>query len=226
MTQKFIVIDTETANSLEQPFCYDIGYVVTDRNGTIYTRRSFMVAEMFLDYNYIMTSAYYAKKIPMYWEQYKKGERQLKSLYNIRKQILEDIKNYNVKIVYAYNMKFDKNSLNTTVRYITKSSLRWFFPYGVEFRCIWNVACQTIMNSRNYTKFCKDNGFISDSGNVQTSAEVCYRYLTKNPDFIESHTGLEDVEIETFILAKVYKRHQKLNHGINPLCWRIPQAKK
>lgn len=225
MTEKFIVIDTETANSLEQPFCYDIGYVVTDRNGKIYESRSFMVAEMFLHYADIMTSAYYAEKLPKYWKEYKEGKRELKSLYTIRRQVFEDIQNYNIKIVYAYNMSFDRNSLNTTSRYITKSALRWFFPYGIEFRCIWNIACQTIMNSRNYVKFCLDNGFVSECGNVQTSAEICYRYLTKQVDFIESHTGLEDVEIETFILAKVYARKKKLNQGINRMCWRIPQAK-
>ena len=32
----FIILDTETANSLEQPLPYDLGWVVTDRQGNSY----------------------------------------------------------------------------------------------------------------------------------------------------------------------------------------------
>ena len=27
-SEKFIVIDTETANTIEEPFCYDVGFAV------------------------------------------------------------------------------------------------------------------------------------------------------------------------------------------------------
>ena len=48
-TEKLLVIDTETCNTLEQPIPYDIGYAVCDRKGNVCIKRSFIVAEVFLD---------------------------------------------------------------------------------------------------------------------------------------------------------------------------------
>ena len=69
----FLIIDTETANDIDQPLPYDIGYAICDRQGNIYLARSFVVAEIFLDYQDLMQSAYYAEKIPQYWEDIKRA---------------------------------------------------------------------------------------------------------------------------------------------------------
>ena len=222
----FLVIDTETCNSLEQPLCYDIGYTICDREGRIYRRRSFVVSEIFLEQKDAMQSAYYAEKIPQYWDDIKSGKRTLKSIFNIRKQIKEDMKLYAVRKVGAYNMGFDKRALNNTIRYCSKSLIRWFFPFGTIHFCIWNMACQTVLNTASYVNFAEKNGLISPSDNILTSAESCYKFLTQSLDFVESHTGLEDVEIEVEIMAKCYKMHKKLNTEINSACWRIPQRKR
>ena len=42
------------------------------------------------------------------------------------------------------------------------------------------------------------------------TAEIIYRYITKDNDFVESHTGLEDVEIETAIFAYCHRQHKKM----------------
>lgn len=223
----FMVLDTETANSVEEPLPYDIGYAICDRHGNIELTRSFVVAEIFLDNKDLMQSAYYVAKIPQYWEDIKSGKRQLKSFYFIRRQIKEDMKNYNITKVGAYNMGFDKKALNNDTRYITKSFLRWFFPYGTEYFCIWNMACDTILNRPSYIKFAIKNGFVSEKGNIQTSAECAYKYLTKDTDFAECHTGLEDVLIEVAIMAYCYRQHKKFDNSINSSCWRkVQKAKK
>ena len=224
--EMYLVIDTETCNSIEQPMCYDIGYAITDRHGNIYETRSFVVAEMFLDNKDLMQSCYFAEKVPQYWEDIKNGTREIKSIFNIRKQIKTDMKKYNIKQVGAYNMGFDKRALNNTIRYCSKSLIRWFFPFGTDFFCIWNMACQAILSKASYVKFAIDNNFVSEKGNIQTSAECCYRFLTKDVNFIESHTGLEDVLIEVAILAECFKKHEKLNKCIYSACWRLPQKKK
>lgn len=223
----FMVLDTETANSVEQPLPYDIGYAICDRQGNVEIARSFVVAEMFLDNKDLMQSAYFAEKIPQYWEDIKSGKRELKTFYNIRKQLKEDMKAYGVTKVGAYNMGFDKRALNNDTRYITKSFLRWFFPYGTEFFCIWNMACSVILNRPSYIKFALENGFVSEAGNIQTSAECAYRYITKDTDFVESHTGLEDVLIEVAIMAYCYRQHKPFENSINSACWRkVQRARK
>lgn len=221
-----LVIDTETCNSVEEPLPYDIGYAICDRDGKIYLKRSFIVAETFLDMQDVMQSAYYANKIPAYWEDIKNGKRIIKSIVNIRKIICEDMKAYGVKKVGAYNMGFDKKALNNVLRYATKSRLRWFFPFGTEYFCIWNMACNVLLNTRTYIRFAEKNNLVSEKDNILTSAEATYRFLIDDINFIESHTGLEDVEIEVAIMEKCYRTHKKLDTKINSCCWRIPQKKR
>ncbi len=221
--QYYLIVDTETANSVNQPLPYDVGYAICDRSGHIYLKRSFMVAEMFLDNKDLMTSAYYNEKIPKYWDDLKAGKRVMKSILNIRKQMLADMKEYNVTKVGAYNMDFDKRALNNILRYLTKSRFRWWFPFGTEYFCIWSMACQVILSTKTYIRWALKEGLESDAGNIQTSAEACYKYITKTPTFEEKHTGLEDVEIEVEILAKCFATHKKMNKNINRQCWRQPQ---
>lgn len=224
--EMLLVIDTETCNSIEQPLPYDIGYAVCDRQGNIYLERSFIVAETFLDMKDVMISAYYAKKIPQYWEDIKNGKREIRTIRNIRKIIHEDMKTYKIKKVGAYNMGFDKKALNNVIRYATKSFYRWFFPFGTEYFCIWNMACQTVLNTKTYINFAEKNNLVSEKNNILTSAESAYRFLTKEVNFEESHTGLEDVKIEVAVMAKCYATHKKMSTNINTYCWQIPQKKR
>lgn len=121
-----LVIDTETANSIEQPMPYDVGYAIVDtETGEILVERSFVVAEIFLDKE-LMSSAYFAEKVPQYWEGIKNGTRVMKSICNIRKQIFTDMKKYHVSKVGAYNMGFDNRATKNDIRYISGSMMRWF----------------------------------------------------------------------------------------------------
>jgi hypothetical protein len=88
------------------------------------------------------------------------------------------------------------------------------------------MACQTVLNRTTYIKFALQNGLVSEKNNIQTSAECCYKYLTNYTDFVESHTGLEDVEIEVEIMAKCFATHKKMDKSINTACWRLPQKKR
>lgn len=225
-TKKFLVLDTETMNSVEEPLPYDIGWVVCDKKGNILVERSYLVAETFLEMKDVMQSAYYAEKIPMYWDDVKAGKRTIKQMWNIRRQMLDDMKAYKIKTVCAYNMGFDKRALNNLVRYVSKSWLRWWFPFGVEYNCIWNMACDVLLNRATYIKFAEKNGLISEKDNIQTSAECAYRYIKKDLEFLESHTGLEDVKIEVEIMAECYRQKQKMEKGIYSACWRRVQKKR
>jgi hypothetical protein len=45
------------------------------------------------------------------------------------------------------------------------------------------------------------------------TAEILYRYITGNLEFEESHTGLEDVDIERQILAYCFAKHKAMAKG-------------
>ena len=221
--EMYLVIDTETCNTVEQPLPYDIGFAICDRMGNIAEERSYVVAETFLDMKDTMKSAYFAEKIPQYWEDIKNGTRKIKSIYKIRREVKDLMNKYNVKKVGAYNMGFDKRALNNVMRYTTKSFCRWFFPFGTEFFCIWHLATQTLLQQKTFFKMAEKNGWFSEKGNLLTNAEVTYNYIKKMSDFKEEHKGLEDVRIEIEIMAHCFRQHKKMNTNINTSCWRLVQ---
>ncbi len=221
----YLVLDVETANSTDDALVYDLGYVVCDKKGNIYEADSFIVSDIFFEEADLMQSAYYAKKIPTYLEGIKNRAFNVVTFKQAREQLLNAMKKYKVEAVCAYNANFDYTALNTTQRWLTKSKYRFFLPYGTKVYCIWHMACQLICTQKAYIKFCLENGFVSKSGNIKTSAETVYAYMTNNADYDENHTGLEDVLIETKILAKCFAQHKAMDKNINRFCWRIPQSK-
>lgn len=221
----YLVLDTETANTLEEPLVYDLGFAVCDKYGNIYEEHSFAIYEVFCQMKDIMQTAYYANKLPQYYEGIKSGKWEIRRLMTVRKIIKNTIEKYNIKAVCAYNACFDIRALNTTLRYVTKSAYRWFLPYGTEVYCIWHIACQTILLQKTFSKMAWSQGWYKETtGNCLTNAEVSHRYINKVFDFEENHTGLEDVRIEVGIFAKCLAQHKGgVVKSPNWLCWRLPQ---
>lgn len=124
------------------------------------------------------------------------------------------IKEFNVKEIYAHNARFDWASLTNTERWLTKSKYRYFFPYGVTICDTLKMARQVVAKTPSYRAFCENNGFMTKNNQVQLKAETLYRYITGNVDFVESHTGLEDVMIEKDIMTYCFKKHKKMNRKL------------
>jgi len=209
-----IVLDTEAANSGKKVDCtqsmvYDFGWQVVDTKGNVYKQASFINSDIFLDYPEMMNSAYYSKKISNYWEDIKQGNRKLTTLYNIRKELLQDIEEYGVKEISCHNAIFDYSACNATQRYLTKSKYRFFFPYKIEMWDTLKMAKEVLSKNRNYIKFCNENDFLTKANKPRLTAEILYKYITKDLDFVESHTALEDVKIETVILAYLLGKRVK-----------------
>lgn len=205
-----LVLDTETANSLDDPLVYDIGFAVADTKGHIYERFSFIVKEIFCDEKDLMKSSYFANKIPRYWEEIKQGKRQIKSLYNIRKVMVEVMRKYEITEVSAHNARFDYRSTNLTQRWLTKSRFRYFFPFGTVMWDSLQMARDVILKMPTYCQFCEDWDLLTANGKPKATAEALYSFIINDPTFEESHTALEDVEIETAILAYCFRQHKKM----------------
>lgn len=203
--EKYIMLDTETTNSLDDPICYDVGFAVVDREGTIYETHSFVVAEVFLNEE-LMASAYFIEKVPQYWEDIKNGTRKLAKFNTIRKVLAETMKKYNTNIVIAHNARFDYRSTAKTQRYLTKSKYRYFLPYGTEVWDTLKMAREVLKNDVDYDNFCYNNNYVTKRGCKRFTAEILYRFFTGDNDFVESHTGLEDVTIEKVIFAECMAR--------------------
>lgn len=221
MKRKYLIgLDTETCNGLmvddkldlTDSLVYDIGWAVVDKKGNVYNTKSFVVYEIFCQMKDVMKSAYYAEKIPQYWEDIKNGKRTLATFATIRKEFLKDSKEYKTNIVFAHNASFDLRALNNTYRYITKSKHRYFFKWGTEIWDTLKMARDTICKQKSYIDYCQRNNYMTKHKKPQAraTAEILYRYLTGDDNFDESHTGLEDVLIEKEILCHCFRQHKKM----------------
>lgn len=202
---RYIVLDTETTNNLEDPIAYDIGFAVIDENGKVYAKFSFVVAEVFLDKE-LMANAYFVDKIPQYWKDIEDGERELRKLSTIRQTLNRVCEEFEVEAIIAHNARFDYRSTAITQRYLTSSKYRYFLPYGVELWDSLKMAREVFKNDEEYAEFCYKNDYLTSRGVRRYTAEILYRFITNDNNFIESHTGLEDVMIEKDIFVECMRR--------------------
>ena len=209
-TDRFIVLDTETTNTIDEPIMYDLGFLVCDIHGTVYETHSLVISDVFNDES-LMASAYYYNKIPQYKQEIASGQRKLVSLYEARMILCAVAQKYDAKLVVAHNAYFDYRSTNRTQRYLTKSRYRFFLPYGVELWDSLKMARATFKDDENYAEFCKQHEYLTQNGKPQYTAEVLYRYLHNDTEFAESHTGLEDCMIEKEIFTACLSRNPDLD---------------
>lgn len=218
--KKYImVLDTETANGLivnnkldlSCSLVYDIGFTVIDKKGNIQCQCSMAIGDILCGMPDVMKTAYYAKKLPKYWEDIHGGKRELVSFLHARDIVLKTMEKYNITTVSAHNAKFDVNALNNTLRYITKSKKRYFFPYKTEIWDTYKGALNTICKQKGYILFCEKNGYMTNhkTPRVRATAEILYRYISENNEFIEEHQGIDDTIIEAQILTQILKQHKK-----------------
>lgn len=214
-----LVVDIETANTLrganpnspdmKNVLVYDCGFAVVDKSGNIYERFSYVNEDIFFQCEDLMKTAYYAKKIPLYLQGIAEGVHEVADTLTIRRRMLEVMDKYRINTVAAFNCRFDLNGLNQTCRYVSRSALRFWFPPDTKFWCIMRMA-KVITAMPTYTRFCYANGFLTNSGRPRKTAETLWRFLASDPEFVESHTGLEDVDIEVQIMAYCFRRHKKM----------------
>lgn len=206
----YLVLDTETANSLEDPMMYDLGGAIVDKRGHVYETFSFVIYDVFCADRRLFDTAYYADKRALYEEQIADGSRRIVGIYTARRHVHDICRRWNVKAIIAHNARFDYRSTNGTLRYLTKSKVRYFLPYGIPLWDTLKMAQDTICKQPTYIRWCKRNGYLLKSCKPRATAEILYRYITQNNDFLESHTGLEDVLIEKEIFVRCVRQHKKM----------------
>jgi DNA polymerase III epsilon subunit-like protein len=124
--------------------------------------------------------------------------------------MLEDLVKCNIKEVMAHNASFDYRVLNSTQRYMTKSAFRYWFPKEIEIWDTMKMARDVILKMPTYRKFCEENDILTKTGKLSASAENLYKFIIKDVNFKESHTGLEDVQIEREIFLYCRRQHKKM----------------
>lgn len=221
----FLILDTETCGELESPLVYDCGAQIRDLSGNVYESGSWVIYDIYVKERELMKSAYYSKKLPDYEKDLAAGRRKMVKFYTMRTIIMEWFNKYNIEAICAYNTQFDVNALNNTQSYLTDGRYKYFFPYGTKFIDIWNMASSSFFQTAAYYNYAYENNFVSGVGNVRTNAEVAYGFITGQANFEESHTALEDVEIEAEIFLYCWKKTKPCDRVITNHPWRKPQKK-
>lgn len=205
----YLMIDTETAGNLDNPIVYDLGLAVVDRLGEVYETHSLVIKEIWENLELLKT-AYYSEKLPNYLKQLLLNERELVTFKQAQYIVNGLCEKYNIKAIVAHNAIFDYKALKNTQRFINNEY--YFLPQDIEIWDTLKMARSVITTKKSYQKFCHEHSFLTKHKNPrpQASAEVLYRYISQNPSFIESHTGLEDCMIEKDILAYCFKQKKKM----------------
>ena len=202
MEKVIMVVDTETT-SIDKKFCYDIGYVICKINefgaGAILEEKNFLVKQVWRN-TMLFSTAYYADKKPIYTKMLrdKKNNYGISVLRydEIMVEVQKSIDRYSVEIVYAYNSGFDEK--------VFQFNCDWFKvenPFAeLPFYDIRAYFMNSVKDSLWFKGFCNDHELYTESGNYSTTAETAYKFIACDTDFIESHTALNDSQIELDIL--------------------------
>lgn len=206
----YMVLDTETANDFDDPIVYDIGASIIDKKGNVYEMVSLVIYDTFFEMEELMKSAYYYDKRDDYLDDIEKGYHKIVRYATAKKIINELARKWNIKAIMAHNAPFDYRSTTRTQRYLTKSKSRYFLPYGIELWDTLKMARDTIGKTKSYQKWCLEKGYTKKNGQPRFTAEILYRYLIGDDNFIESHTGLADTLIEKEIFAYCMRYHKPM----------------
>lgn len=218
-----VVIDTEGTGTPETALTYDVGMVVVDNDYCVVREYRALVDEIFND-DELMSSAYYARKLPAYYAAIEAGEVQVKPFITIWREVSAIIKEFKVKEVWAHNASYDRAALNRTLETLSNGFRKYFMPYGVEWHCTQAAAAATVCKLQKYYRFIIRNNMLTRKGNVPTSAEAVYAFLNNNPDYCEEHTALQDARDESVILRECKRRRvHKRDTYPSRYAWQRPQ---
>jgi DNA polymerase III epsilon subunit-like protein len=208
MRKVFAILDIETITNARLAF--DIAWIVYDSKGNELERYNALVSEI-VDMPYgialISHDDFMKNKAAFYRNMITFDSIPVKSFNEIADDFAMISQRYNAHTVMcAYNAKFDYSVLNANANMYYG---RNFFNANIEVVDIMTMALATICNTNKYVRWCNVNEFVTEKGNVKTSAESVYAYLIRDTEFVEAHHALQDCEIEADIYFKARKYRKK-----------------
>jgi hypothetical protein len=238
MKQKtFLVADTETTGLGNKAIVFDFGYVICTRN-KILLERQFLVRETITNPN-IMLGALFdehwramfgGKIFSLYIPKIANGDMRVYSWSDVVETLREDMRTHEVKVFSAYNLDFDRRALGTTQHKLREGGR--ILEYKPQQLCLWQFSCDTVCNTQLYHDVAhmmgKESGWITEKGNVRTTAEKTYAFLSGDFNFVEEHTALADAQIETEILQRLLAKKKTIPYDsiYTAMPWRRAQRVK
>lgn len=228
--KRFLTADTETIGLAPKNIVYDFAYTIATRKNVL-LERSFLIREI-LTQPRIMLAAiddekwrqtFGGKIFSHYIPRLDENKLKLFSWREIVETLRDDMRTHDVSVFCAYNINFDMRALAKTNSVVIGSGK--ILDYKPDLLDLWLFACCTALNKKLYHDIAAKQGWISEANNVRTTAEKTFAFLTGDYSFIESHTALEDAQIETEILQRLLARKKTIPYNqIEHMPWRTAQT--
>jgi len=233
MRQKtFLVMDTETTGIASKAMVFDFAYVIATRT-KILCERKFLIREILTNPR-VMLGALYdrtwrdmmgGKLFHHYIPGLHSGELELFGWRDALQIMRDDVLTFGVDVICAYNLPFDLGALNKTHQRITEKNINLS---RFDLLCLWEFSCSTVCKEALYHQVARQQGqatgWITPANNVRTNAEKVYAFLSGDLNFVESHTALEDAQIETEILQRLLAKRKTIPYNVlDHMPWRKAQ---
>lgn len=191
-----MILDTETAGTFNSPIVYDISGIVIDDEGKEIERFAIIISDTF--FTKLMETAAFKDKKPLYMENVTNRVYSIMTFRQARAYINALMFAHDITQILAYNARFDKEALRKTAEYFEGTGTDFFAEKPIEWIDILKLARHIFKDDELYVQWCQEFGFLTkhEKPRTQFTAEVVYRYITKNPDFQELHMGIYDSQIE------------------------------
>jgi len=189
-----MVIDTET--TLEKQQAFNIAWQLTTHRGYQTEKKDFWLPEVLQD-----DQPWYPTPKPPTARNATKAQ--------VKQQLTEDERK--IDIALAYNCPFDQKTLKATVD----------FEFTKPVKDLWTAAAVYLCDEE-YIQWAREKGKMTPKGNIKTSAETVYQFISGVDEWVEEHTAYQDTQCEKEILKQLIAKGVDLSKLENhPAPWRI-----
>ena len=209
-----ILLDTETIMHEGKTLVYDLAWMVIDNQGNILSRHNYIVSEVFNNFPAMFDSHFVTyDKYQTYQTMIQSDEVESHSIRRIFRWLSRAIIGNDISFITAYNLGFDLRALKETAQYFDAVNPLETRSDSLIFLDLWKLS-QSHIATRSYQKHCQVHGWLTEKRKQpKTTAETVYRWISKDDNFMESHTALADCEIEIAIYRKCKQKKNKIHEN-------------
>lgn len=193
---KAMLTDVETCDYSQ--IIMELSFLVVNQKFAKLQENCFIIKEVWENEEY--RNGVFAKNKLEHWqEMLDNNTAQLISIYDLYKFINKTIKKEKITIFGAYNAQFDIRAIENTYHRFGIDKHKNYEKENqllkLDIMCLWNYATR-IYCSEDYVNWAIHNEKFTSTGKIQSNAQAVYQFLTQNNHFIETHFGIEDLQIE------------------------------
>lgn len=213
--KNYLLVDVETCDNSR--VIMELSCIVVNSRLAKSEEHCYIIQQVWENEEY-RNGIYSKNKLEHWQELLDSGKAELISIYHLYHKINKIIKDKEITVFSAYNVNFDYSAIEKT-----------YHRYGIDKRqnykeenqlykldkfCLWNYAKKHYC-SKDYVKWALKNKKFTPTLKLKSSAETLYQYLSENDYFIETHFGIEDLQIEyTILISSMIANTMDRNNAI------------